>query len=383
MSPAIRQLIVALHQAAGPYVLALTGGGASVAGHLLSVPGGSRSVLEILVPYHDRALAEFLGHSPSQSCSVETALAMARRAQERARWLAPGQRVTGFGVTASLASDRPKRGDHRFYIAAARADREATYSLTLTKGARDREAEEEVLATVLLNALAEEFGVTERLPLPLLNKEEVHAETRSTADLLLALLTGNLPALCVTPDGRWRTDAPTPSALLSGSFNPVHQGHWGLAEVATRRLGHPVAFELSVRNADKPSLEAEEVRRRLAPFTWRGTVWLTSAPTFEEKARLFPQCVFVVGADTAERVVSPRFYGDSETQMLASLQRIRAQGCRFLVAGRANAAGALRQCADLALPAAVADLFDGIPCEEFQSDLSSTRLRSGPHDSSA
>ena len=30
------------------------------------------------------------------------------------------------------------------------------------------------------------------------------------------------------------------------------------------------------------------------------------------KARLFPGCAFVVGADTAKRVVDPKYYGNSQ-----------------------------------------------------------------------
>ncbi|HWY86328.1 MAG TPA: hypothetical protein VNX28_06375, partial [Gemmataceae bacterium] len=60
----MHDLIVGLHATPAQWVLALTGGGASVAGHLLSVPGGSRTLLEIVVPYHEQALAEFLGRPP-------------------------------------------------------------------------------------------------------------------------------------------------------------------------------------------------------------------------------------------------------------------------------------------------------------------------------
>src|SRR5262245_23141778 len=117
MDPALRQLIEALHQSPFQCVLALTGGGASAASLLLSVPGGSRTVLEVVVPYHDQASAEYLGQRPVNYCSAEVAAGLADRAFERAAWLAPRELVAGVGCTASLATDRPKRGDHRFYLA--------------------------------------------------------------------------------------------------------------------------------------------------------------------------------------------------------------------------------------------------------------------------
>ena len=132
---------------------------------------------------------------------------------------------------------------------------------------------------------------------------------------------------------------------------------------------------MSVHNADKPPLADEEVRRRLAQFAWRAPVWLTRAPTYPEKAELFPGCVFVVGADTAARIVQPRFYRDSEERMAAALARFRAAGCRFLTAGRVGADGRFRGIDDLGIPSAYRDLFQGIPEGAFRVDLSSTGLR--------
>ena len=166
MDAATRQLIEQLHCAPYQYVLAVTGGGTQAAAHLLNVPGGSRTLLEILVPYHAQSLSEFLGGEPEQSCSAETGRALARSAFERARHLAPGSVVAGFGCTASLATDRPKRGEHRFHIAAHTVHGSTAWSLTLSKGRRDREGEEAIVDAVLLNAVAETVGVPLRLPVP-------------------------------------------------------------------------------------------------------------------------------------------------------------------------------------------------------------------------
>jgi hypothetical protein len=375
MDPAVRGLVAALHAAPYRFVLAVTGGGAGAAGWLLSVPGGSRTVLEVAVPYAEEALADFLGRRPASFCSADTGLALAARALDRARALAPGAAAAGVGCTASLRSDRPKRGDHRFHLAVRTARRADSFSLTLTRGARTREDEEEVLDRVLLNALAEAFGVPERVPVGLLAGEDVVRESTPADDRLAALLDGRLSALCVEPDGRMRSDAPLSRLLLPGSFNPLHAGHLALAVVAAREAGAPASFELSVTNADKPPLADDEVRRRLAAFAWRGPVWLTRAPTFVEKARLFPGATFVVGADTAARVVAPRFYGGREAAVAEALAEFRSLGCHILVAGRADAGGRFVGADELGLPAEFRDLFRGIPESAFRVDLSSTQLR--------
>jgi nicotinic acid mononucleotide adenylyltransferase len=163
--------------------------------------------------------------------------------------------------------------------------------------------------------------------------------------------------------------------LLAGAFNPAHEGHWLLAHVASALLGTPVVFELSATNVDKPALPVEEIRRRLQQFTWRLPLWVTRAPTFAEKASLFPGVVFVVGADTAERILAPRYYGDSETRRAEALAYIRRQGCRFLVAGREDHAGKHLGLEDLGLPEGCRDLFSAIPKADFHVPVSSTSLR--------
>jgi len=375
MDDAVRRLIALLHQSPYRCVLAATGGAPGAIAWLLSVPGGSRTVLEASVPYAEESLGEYLGRRPESFCSVPTSRDMAIRAQQRARWLAPGAPTVGVGCTASLRSDRPKRGDHRFHVSVHTGVRTYTHSLVLVKESRDREGEEEVLDRVLLNALAEAFGLPDRVSVALLPGEEVVVETRAEGEALARFLGGETDALCVEADGRMRPDAPKPALLLPGSFNPVHDGHFQLAKVASDIVGAAAAFELSVRNADKPPLADEEVRRRLTQFAWRAPVWLTRAPTYTEKAELFPGCAFVVGADTAVRIVQPRFYQDSEARMAAALARFRAAGCRFLTAGRAGADGRFLGVDDLDIPPAYRDLFQSIPEGAFRVDLSSTRLR--------
>src|SRR5262245_31346930 len=213
MDPATRQLIELLHRAPYQYVLAATGGGTQAAAQLLNVPGGSRTILEVLVPYHSQSLSEFLGGEPEQSCSAETGLALARRAFERARQLTPDAVVAGFGCTASLATDRPKRGEHRFHVGAYTANGSTTWSLTRSKRRRDREGEEAVVDAVLLNALADTLGVPLRLPLPLLDDETLHVESVPASLTRARLFRGECPALCAQADGRFTADAPHPTVL--------------------------------------------------------------------------------------------------------------------------------------------------------------------------
>jgi nicotinamide mononucleotide (NMN) deamidase PncC len=375
MTDEVRALIERLHASPSKLVVAVTGGGASAVSWLLAVPGASRTVLEAVVPYAQDALAGWLADAPGSYCSAATARQMARRGRDRAAWLAPGERAVGVACTASLRSDRPKKGEHRAHVAFATGEEVVSYSLTLAKEQRPREGEDELCGQLVLNAVAEAFGVAERLTVPLLPGEEVVRESASTG-LLAHLLAGRVEAVCVEPDGRMHTDKLEGAVLLSGSFNPLHHGHAGMAEAAARRTGRSAAFELSVCNPDKGVISGAEVRRRVGQFCARSAVWLTRAATFDLKARLFPRAIFVVGADTAARVVQTRFYCDSVEKMQKALDVIRAAGCRFLVAGRADAEGRFVGLQELAIPAEFADLFDGLSADEFRADVSSTGLRS-------
>jgi hypothetical protein len=182
-------------------------------------------------------------------------------------------------------------------------------------------------------------------------------------------------ALLVMEDGSFRHEPSPPHLVFPGSFNPLHHGHVVLANLAAERFGMPVHFELSIANVDKPDLSVDEVQRRLEQFRGRWPVIITRAARIEEKAALFPGCVFVVGADTAARIVHPRYYRNDLTDLTRALERIRGLGCRFLVGGRADESGRFVEVSEVAIPEGYRDLFMGLTEQEFRVDISSTQMR--------
>jgi nicotinamide mononucleotide (NMN) deamidase PncC len=171
-------LIAKIHDTPVMAVIVVTGGGAQAIADLLAVPGASRTLLEALVPYHEKSLIEFLGSPPGQAVSVDTAAALARAAYRRATALRGNDAVPviGLSCTAALVSDRPKKGDHRAHIGLCTAQQTLVYSLTLQKGARDRPGEERLVSDLLLRTCAEGCGLEPEGSLSLLPEEQVTVE---------------------------------------------------------------------------------------------------------------------------------------------------------------------------------------------------------------
>ena len=114
---------------------------------------------------------------------------------------------------------------------------------------------------------------------------------------------------------------------------------------------------------------------RLRQFDEKTDVMLTNAATFLEKARMLPRATFIIGWDTATRLVAPRYYKNSITNMNQALQEIKELGCQFLVAGRYEK-GAFHSLNDVRIPTEFEYMFRSIPESLFRRDVSSTELRS-------
>jgi nicotinamide mononucleotide (NMN) deamidase PncC len=371
------QLISAVHASGRKAGLAITGGGSGAIGELLRVPGGSRLLVDAQVPYDTQALTTFLGFAPAQASSADTALAMAHSMKARTSRLLPaGIDVVGLGATAALVSDRPRKGEHRFHIAVATSVRVAHCTGVMAKGRRDRAAEEDVVARAIVLWLAQACGIAAPSPRSLLDADEHYAETiLDTVDSIDQLVAGAFDRVTAQPDGQVVRSAPQPAVLLPGSFNPVHRGHVLLAQIAEEIRQQPLAFEISVTNVDKPPLASDAVRHRLTQFAWKSAVELTRAPTFAEKVRLFPNTTFVIGADTAERLFAPKYYGDDEDRMRSALEEIANSGASFLMAARIDGSGRVRELRDIPVPRRYAGLFTEIPVHRFRLDTSSSELR--------
>lgn len=147
------------------------------------------------------------------------------------------ERVMGFSCNAALVTSKEKKGNHKAFLVVWTAIKVYSCNLILSRGKRSREEEENILTQLILNMIARCSNIHESLLLPIslihsedslsensidflnyydqLNQEKIpYFRIQKTADIL----TGN--------------SHNSKGLILSGSFNPLHEGHLQLIEAA-------------------------------------------------------------------------------------------------------------------------------------------------------
>ena len=171
-------------------------------------------------------------------------------------------------------------------------------------------------------------------------------------------------------------------AIMPGSFNPLHRGHLSCAKAAKEASKRNVVFEISMEHPNKGLLDDDEVTKRVKQFEGE-TVVVTRAPLYIDKAKIFPNSTFVIGSDTFERIVDPKYYGDKSVRaMKVVLDGIRECKCDFLVFGRKNDKTGEFETAEMILKKSgdtisdcVKGMYSSVPESAFRIDLSSTEIR--------
>ncbi len=367
-----------IHNLPHMLVYEFSGAGTLFLTWLHSVAGSSQTVLEACDRYAKASLTSLLSFTPSRFSSTEVAKALAQKAFSRAHELAKLENLSnkpslGLACTASIVTSKQKQGQHNCYVAISDNLGVVFYELVLQKGMRNRDAEEELVSLLILKALTE-YCALEPPSLPLMPAEEVkiHFEPSKTLKNFAEQKNSHLKVSiggALTPISKVEN-----TAILSGSFNPLHKGHLELAKVAQKQLGKPVDFELPIINAEKADIDLVETLKRTRQFLGKANLYLTQAPLFSDKTTIFPKSTFIVGADTAIRLIETRFYQDSEEQMLASFEILRQAGCCFMVAGRL-VKGQFIGLRDINVPKNLKDLFRELPENNFRLDISSGEIR--------
>lgn len=352
-------LVDQLHKLPTRAVLFVTGGGLEIFKMLTHRGGGSGTLLSGLIPYTQEETYDLLGFTPSKLVSEQTTRQMAMVAYRRANKLAKNQ-FPAVGVSANMVlqktPDERVGREHTVHVAIQTDSKTVSLTLHLNDSAKlsrtntaelVRVWEEAIAARLILNAVAEALGSENRVSLGYgLDEQIMRTESTLRSSYFKPLLLGELSRLgwninngvpsAISADEEAFVKAPGVPAgvyIIPGSFNPQHDGHRELARLTSEQDPWKttlVDFEISIQNVDKPSLDLIEIETRLRSFKGNCRVWLTNAPTFAQKAVVFPGAIFVVGYDTAVRICDAKYAGPVNTVC----DIFRQSHNRFLVFGR-------------------------------------------------
>lgn len=351
-----------------------SGAGAGIQQALWETAGASGYLAGCAFPYAQYETDRFLGYMPTSYCSADESVELAMEAYCRACESLPrGQRPVGLAVTASVASTHDHRGEHRIHAAAITPERAIRYTYMVEKGGPRRRGPD--------GHAADNIGLFMLRAILDLDDRAVARTVEEVSEQTLRRMFFQYPYH--GPNGRRLAALPTDDfgvALLPGSFNPIHQGHRAMAQLAhiESTINKPVVYVLTADSPHKPRLTTRELLSRVAMFRRErsehpetAVLFTQDDPLFIDKARQHPGSTFVIGADTAIRMLDPQ-WGPEIDPMLQEFWRL---GTVFYVFGR-EIDGVYVSAQDVItkhVPEQHRPLFHGMPHQ--MAPISSTELR--------
>ena len=360
-----QDIVEKIHSSPFKLVIVSSGGGTNAISSLLKVPGASNTILESHIPYSKESMNEFLNSKPDHYCSLDTCLSMAANAYKKSTKInkqSKSKHLLGIAITANLATTYKKKGDHKFFIVVQSHDYTKYLECYLEKDVRTREMEEELITGCVINLLSESCGL--KCDLPEISEQiKIHQiDAEKSWKKLFNSQVGYISNIKNTPE-----------LIFPGSFNPLHEGHIKMKELAEKKTGMHTTFEICAKNADKPPLTFYEIKRTIDQFQNDESWMLTSAGRFSEKAEMFPNSVFIIGADTLLRVFDEKFY-KSHKDMMDHIQRFNDHNINFLVFGR-KVNQKFISLNKIKVPEIISARCTGFEETIFRDDISSTELR--------
>lgn len=312
-----------------------TGAGAGLQKMLWEIPGSSAYLSGCSFPYDGAEQEELLGFMPEHFCSEEAAVDLACAAYMKA-YKFGGKKAVGLAVTASVASEKIHKGDHRAFACIVTDDTIRTAHETFDKavgiGARTQDGEDcDYLGFYLL---VDTLGVQD------FTAGHVDFYHYQDATALAADQFWKRPCFLATghrgiePGGRF--------AIMPGAFNPPHEGHFGAARASSDEYNYPALFETTAEPPHKAALTVQELLQRAKMLHGYDRIFTRKLPYYLDKARAYPGKPFILGADAMVRMMDPK-WGLNPIDMFKEFINLNT---KLFVASR-EIAGKLVTCEDI------------------------------------
>jgi nicotinamide mononucleotide (NMN) deamidase PncC len=296
-----------------------TGAGAGIQQALWATPGSSAYLSGATFPYSTEETEELLGFKPESFCSREAAIDLASAAYMKAYRFGT-KKTIGLGLTASVASEKEHRGDHRCHICVISDDQILCDTMILTKGVG--------------SAKRLEDGMTcDGRALEMIEKVFKSNGTYGVADLAgQDALKRFLARPFFTVTGQ-RLPAPSDYsryALMPGAYNPPHDGHYGMQEAYESSNNKRVLYEVTANPPHKGALSVQELLQRAKMLQGHDRIFTWSNPMYLDKARAFPGMPILLGADAMVRMLDPKW----GVEVPALIDELYKLGTHFYINGR-------------------------------------------------
>lgn len=352
-----------------------TGGGPTLQQAIWSAPGCSKYLVGFFTPYSRTQLHSFLGHPPEDSYVCEEVafdLAMAsyiRASEHKVEAGVEGEPV-GMGITAAMASSRMPRGEQQAFLCIITKDVVSSTHIPFTKavGEENRLTQDKTLS---MHAQAQ-------LLLSLESKPDFNFGDVAREKALERFY--RYPVFHTNGTRHPRSPGGPGAVYLPATLNPIHDGHRAMAEAAETQLSENLPGRIKARylvsstSPHKGSLTVQEMLFKagmLRAERWKNQSRMVEfthdEPLFLDKARRRPGSIFLIGADTMERMLDPK-WGTDIDEMLREMKNLEV---KFLVMGRV-VDGEFKTCRDIEVPWPHGNLFEPL---EGRLDLSSSQIR--------
>jgi nicotinic acid mononucleotide adenylyltransferase len=119
-------------------------------------------------------------------------------------------------------------------------------------------------------------------------------------------------------------------AIMSGAYNPPHEGHFGVAAQVFEQHSKRVIFETTAEPPHKDALTVQQLLQRAKLLQGHDRFFTRTQPYYLDKARAFPNTTFVMGADACLRMFDPK-WGLNARKMMEEFDKL---GTDFIIASR-------------------------------------------------